>query len=160
MTQPDPTNNLAITDLASLQSALHSLIPISAHMGITATHYDGHRLVLTAPLQANINHQMSAFGGSLFSVSALAGWSILQLKLGELGIAANTVIRGGDVGYTAPVFEDLVCEIELPDDYPSFAEKLQSSGRASLFLTSAIKLTASEDSAMNFHGKYVVKVLQ
>lgn len=159
MTQPDPANNHVITDLASLQSALHSLIPISAHMGITATSYDGQRLVLTAPLQANINHQMSAFGGSLFSVSALAGWSILQLKLGELGITANTVISGGDVGYTAPVFEDLVCEIALPDSYPEFVTKLQSSGRASLFLTSEIKLATTNESAMNFHGKYVVKAL-
>ena len=125
-------------------------------MGITAKSYDGNKLVLTAPLAANINHQQSAFGGSLFSVSALAGWSILQLKLAELGMKANTVIAGGDVGYALPVFEDIRCEICLPDNDSGFATKLQESGRASLLLTSEIFLQSKPDSAMTFNGKYVV----
>lgn len=150
-----PDNNATIQDLATLQGALHRLIPISKHMGIVAEHYDGNQLVLSAPLANNINHQQSAFGGSLFSLSALAGWGILQLKLTELGMTANTVIAGGDVSYDLPVFESLRCEINLPDDYPTFKEKLVSTGKASILLTSNILVGTG--SAMAFHGKYVVR---
>ena len=153
--QATPPDNVVIDDLPSLATALASLIPISAHMGIKPTHYDGSCLMLTAPLSANINHQQSAFGGSLFSISALAGWSLLQLKLGELGIKANTVIAGGDVGYSAPVYEELSCKITLPENYDEFVDKLKTKGRASLLMTSNICL-ADDTQAMSFNGKYVV----
>ncbi len=128
-------------------------------MGLEAISYDGNKLVLKAPLAPNINHQQSAFGGSLFSVSALAGWSILQLKLGEQDIKANTVIKGGDVSYSAPVFEDIVCELHLPDDFDAFMPKLTSSGRASLILNSEIFIGTERTVAMQFNGKYVVKTI-
>jgi thioesterase domain-containing protein len=153
-----PDNNASIHDLESLQSALHNLIPISKHMGIEASQYDGQCLILKAPLENNINHQRSAFGGSLFSLSALAGWGILQLKLAELGIKANTVIAGGDVGYSLPVFETLVCEITLPDAYPEFQAKLIANGKASILLTTNIIVEGV--SAMTFNGKFVVREIK
>jgi thioesterase domain-containing protein len=148
-------NRLDIYDLASLQTALHTHIPISGHMGIEADFYDGERLVLSSPLANNINHQQSAFGGSLFSLAALAGWGILQLKLAEMKLTANTVIAGGDVSYSQPVFTTLHCEIELPATYPAFRDKLLNTGKASILLTSNILLDG--ESAMAFSGKYVVR---
>ena len=152
-----PENNPGIHDLASLQSALHHLIPISKDMGITTESYDGEKLVLTAPLANNVNHQQSAFGGSLFSLSALAGWGILQLKLAELDIKANTVIAGGDVSYSLPVFETLHCEIKLPENYAGFKDKLVATGKASISLTTNILVQG--ECAMAFNGKYVVKAI-
>ncbi|MBQ73546.1 MAG: hypothetical protein CMQ20_00820 [Gammaproteobacteria bacterium] len=57
-----------------------------------------------APLANNINHQQSAFGGSLFLLSALVGWGLLQLKLTVLNLTANPVIAGGGV---LPLFKSL-----------------------------------------------------
>lgn len=146
--------HLPAATIEALQEAYYSLIPISRHMGFMVRSYDGRKLCVTAPLQNNINHQMSAFGGSLFSLSALAGWGILQLKITELGLDCNTVIAGGDVSYTAPVFEQLVCECELPDEYASFVDKLQVRGKASLKMQTRIVL--NDETAMSFSGKYVV----
>lgn len=157
MNQGRQAHNQPITDLESLQIALHELIPVSGFMGIKAVSYDGNKLVLEAPLAPNVNHQMSAFGGSLFSVSALAGWSLMQLKLAELKLTANTVIAGGDVGYSAPVFEDIRCEISLPNTYSEFAERLKANGKASLQLTSGILLKDQTEPAMAFSGKYVIR---
>lgn len=157
MDQVQQPNNPTIKDLDSLKTALRNLIPISTHMGLEVISYDGDKLTLKAPLAANINHQQSAFGGSLFSVSALAGWSILQLKLGEQNLTANTVIKGGDVSYTAPVFEDIVCELRLPADFDRFMSTLKDTGRASLILKSEIFIGTDKEVAMQFTGKYVVK---
>lgn len=145
---------LRIDSAASLASAYHRLIPISKAMGIAVKDYDGARLTLTAPLAANVNHQMSAFGGSLFSLAALAGWGLLQLKLTELRLDCNTVIAGGNVAYKRPVFADFDCICELPPDWDTIAAGLAASGRASLELTPWI--TVADETAMTFSGKYVI----
>ena len=146
-----------ITSMESLESALHTQIPISRHMGIKVTSYDGQTLVLEAPLANNINHQQSAFGGSLFSVAALTGWGLIQLKLSELNIEANTVIAGGDVSYDLPVLSQLKCECKLEENYTEFVNKLTEKGKASLILKPEIVL--DHVSAMSFSGKFVVHQL-
>ena len=151
----------AITSIEALQASYHSLIPISAHMGMCVDSYDGQTLSVSAPLENNINHQLSAFGGSLFSLAALAGWGILQLKLGELGVQGNTVIAGGDASYRQPVFETLRCRCTLPSEYDAFATQLVQNGKASLTLQSRFHLTSSPESdAMTFNGKYAVRLNQ
>jgi len=144
--------------IEALQEAYETLIPISQHMGIRAVSYDGQCLRVTAPLANNINHQQSAFGGSLFSLVALAGWGILQLKTTELGLDCNTVIAGGEVGYHAPVFAELVCECRLPAAFEDFASRLQSTGKASILLETSV--LQGDTSAMTFSGKYVVRQTQ
>ena len=144
--------------IESLQQAYHRLIPISEHMGIRVVSYDGECLRVTAPLANNINHQQSAFGGSLFSLVALAGWGILQLKTAELGLDCNTVIAGGEVGYHLPVFTELVCECRLPSSYSDFASRLTNTGKASILLDTGILL--DDASAMTFSGKYVVRQIR
>ncbi|MCB1644395.1 MAG: YiiD C-terminal domain-containing protein [Pseudomonadales bacterium] len=138
----------------ALEETCHSLIPISQAMGLRVDAYDGQRLRLSAPLANNINHQQSAFGGSLFSLSALAGWGILQLKMTELGLDTNTVIAGGDVSYDKPVFGQLICVCELPAGYTTFTEKLRERGKASLAMQT--RIIVNDETAMTFSGKYVV----
>ena len=123
-------------------------------MGVKVESYDGQTLVLVAPLASNINHQGSAFGGSLFSLSALVGWGIIQLKLGELGINANAVLAGSEVSYQKPVFDRLLCRCTLPEEYPHFMDKLASEGKASIKLQAEILLASVP--AMIFKGKFVV----
>jgi thioesterase domain-containing protein len=146
---------LPLPTLDALQHAYHTLIPISKHMGLQAQAYDGQCLRVSAPLANNVNHQQSAFGGSLFSVVALAGWGILQLKITEMDLDCNTVIAGGEVSYQLPVFSELVCECRLPPDYPAFAAKLRETGKASILLETAILVDNTP--AMTFSGKYVVR---
>ncbi|NIQ97202.1 MAG: thioesterase, partial [Desulfuromonadales bacterium] len=103
-------------------------------MGIKVASWDGEVLVLDAPLANNINHQESAFGGSLFSLAALAGWGILQLKLSAEDLDCNTVIAGGDVDYSLPVLEALRCECRLPETWPAVVDALRKKGKARLEL--------------------------
>lgn len=151
----DVKPGLVIDSAASLERAYHTLIPISAHMGIAVESYDGNSLVLSAPLSNNINHQQSGFGGSLFSVAALAGWGILQLKINEMALTCDTVIADGSVSYTRAVFEDFTCRIDLPDDWPEFAAHLKDRRRASLMLTPTV--FAGGAAAMTLSGKYAVR---
>lgn len=143
-----------IDSARSLESALHELIPISKAMGVHVVDYDGEMLRLAAPLANNINHQQSGFGGSLFSLAALAGWGILQLKLNELPLTCNTVIADGRVVFTRPVFADFECSCRLPPEYAAFRETLVGGGRATLMLDAAIEVNGK--TAMTLTGRYVV----
>ena len=40
-------------------------LPIAQFMGLEVESYDGDTLILTAPLEPNINDKQTAFGGSL-----------------------------------------------------------------------------------------------
>ena len=53
-------------------------IPLSQVMGVQVTHWSNTELQLTFPLQPNINHQASMFGGSMYCAAVLAGWGWLQ----------------------------------------------------------------------------------
>jgi thioesterase domain-containing protein len=143
-----------VDSITSLESVYHRLIPISKHMGIRVVAFDGERLTLEAPLENNINHQQSAFGGSLFSVAALAGWGLMQLKLCELGLDCDTVIAGGNVSYRRPVFADFSCTCELPPGWQAFVDRLKGEGKASTEL--AARIDVGGKPAMALTGTYVV----
>ncbi len=151
-------NSDLATAMASLEADIHRLIPIAREMGIRVSAYAVNQLTLRAPLANNINHQMSAFGGSLFSVAALSGWGLLQLKTGELRLKCNTVIADGEVSFKRPVFDDFVCTCALPDTYPDFVQALRETGKSSLILTPQILI--ADQVAMTFSGRYVVSVMK
>jgi thioesterase domain-containing protein len=140
----------------SLQEAFHELIPISKAMGVTVQEYTGTSLIIRAPLALNINHQHSAFGGSLFAVAALAGWGLMQMKLSEHLLDCNTVVQNGEVSYERPVYDDLVCKCTLPEDADSLFESLRESGKASTTLISIFETTEGKV-AMTLTGKFHLK---
>ncbi len=145
-----------ITDIESLEAAYRSLIPISEHLGVRVKSWQDDRLVLTAPLAPNTNHQGSGFGGSLFSIAALAGWGLIQLSLAQFEGDSNTVIANGDVSFKAPVYEPFDCICELPDAWKSCEQTLRDNGRASLILTPRVMV--NDTVAMTLSGRYVISL--
>jgi thioesterase domain-containing protein len=56
------------------------------------------------PLDANVNHKSTMFGGSLYCGAVLAGWGWLHLRLREEGIEdGHIVIQEGQISYPLPV---------------------------------------------------------
>ena len=68
---------LTMSGARRIQEVLHSKIPITRAMGVRVAEYDGRRLVLSAPLDANVNHLGTAFGGSLNALAVLSGYGLL-----------------------------------------------------------------------------------
>lgn len=134
---------------------MHSLTPISKVMGISVVSYDSESLAVAAPLAPNINPHQSAFGGSLFSIAALAGWGLIQLKLSELLLDCNTVVMSGEVSYKRPVLGQLLCVCRLPNNSAEVFETLIRDGAASTTLTSVFK--SNNKTAMHLGAKYHVK---
>lgn len=144
-----------MTATAALQRTLHDEIPLTRAMDVRVAAYDGHLLRLTAPLPPNVNDKGTAFGGSLYSLAVLCGWSLLHLKIKEAGLAHNIVIQEANVRYLLPVSDDMTAECHIDDEAVSqLYDTLNSRDRARLPLEIVIK--QNERPAFEFSGRYVV----
>jgi thioesterase domain-containing protein len=136
-----------------IQELFYSKIPITRAMGVRVDDYDGQRLVLRAPLQANINHLGTAFGGSLNALAVLSGYGLLWLELQET--ECHIVIRDSSISYERPVRGDLRAICVRPDEetMARFKQDFRQKGRARIALSATI-----EDDGMTvvrFNGTFV-----
>jgi thioesterase domain-containing protein len=93
------THNDAARRLASY---MREHIPLVAQMQVKVVTLDGNGLTLTAPLAPNINHERTAFGGSLASLMTLACWGYLWALLDE-GRGLRIVVKDAQLEYLKPV---------------------------------------------------------
>jgi thioesterase domain-containing protein len=122
--------------LSSLRELLYREVPLSRHMGVLAEAYDGEALTLSAELGPNINIHGTAFGGSMYSLAALCGWSLLRLRLEDLSLDAEIMLGSARIDYRRPVRSQLIaratCEAE---GFEAFAERIRNGRRASVEVT-------------------------
>lgn len=125
--------------LTDLQTLLHKEVPLSRHMKVAVDSYDGDTLVLSAGLQPNINIHGTAFGGSMYSLAALCGWSLLRLKLEDSSLEAEVVVGAARIEYQRPIcsrlFARAACE---SDHFDAFAARVRRGQRASVEVAVAL----------------------
>ncbi len=140
----------------TLQEVLHSEIPLTKEIGITVSEYTGDSLTLQAPLENNLNHKCTAFGGSLYSVSVLSGWGLLYLLLKEHGFVGHVVIQESSIRFIKPVESDLsaTCFFESVEQKEKFIKMFKRRGVARIQLES--RITTGKDDHVIFNGSYVV----
>ncbi|MBN2410693.1 thioesterase domain-containing protein [candidate division KSB1 bacterium] len=119
---------------------LYDHIPITRHLGVSVTCYDGQSINLSAPLSPNINHQGTVFGGSLVTVAILAGWTILHLKLMSANLNCRLVIQKSMMDFKKPVLSDFNTKCVFPDqdEWSKFINTLTQKGKARMNLVSEI----------------------
>jgi thioesterase domain-containing protein len=130
-----------IPSLDALQKAIVTEIPLAGSMGVRITGYDGHSLRLQAPLAPNRNHKQTAFGGSLYSLAVLAGWSLLHLQLHERQLQGHIVIYEASVRYHRPVTLDpliAACELPVSGTLDRFLQAYARKGMARIRLSPTI----------------------
>jgi thioesterase domain-containing protein len=101
---------------AELEAYLHRNIPITAAMEISVDSIAANEVVLAAPLEPNINHRETLFGGSAATICILAAWSLIHLRLTGAGIAHRLVIQRQTMSYEAPVTGAFTAHARLIDE--------------------------------------------
>ena len=146
-------------DSRHLESVLHRDIPLTQAMGIKVLDWHDQQLRLHLPLEANVNHKSTMFGGSLYCGAVLAGWGWLHLRLREEGIEdGHIVIHEGQISYPLPVTMDAtaICQAPSAAVWKKFLAMYQRYGRARLMLHSRIVNADSDEDAERFAGQYVL----
>jgi thioesterase domain-containing protein len=129
------------SDLTGVEAYLHEHIPITRAMGLKVTGYDGNIVRLWAPLEPNLNHRQTAFGGSVSALGILAGWTLLHIKLGESGDPVQLVIQHSETDYTGPIEADFTAACAMPSahDWDKFTQTFQRYGKARIQLESSLE---------------------
>jgi len=136
-----------------IQELLHSKIPITRAMGVQVEDYDGARLILSAPLAANVNHLGTAFGGSLNALAVLSGYGLLWLELQDA--ECHIVIRDSAISYERPVRGALraICVRPEAAALAQFKQTFQQKGKARIALSATIEDQGI--TAVRFQGTFV-----
>ena len=128
---------------------LHAQIPMTSQMGILVKSFSTDEVIATAPLAANINHQQSAFGGSIAALGIVTGFVAIWGNLKLRKIQAELVIQHSETDFSKPALGDMESRSRQLSHaaLESFTTALANSGRARILVTSDIfsddKLIAS-----------------
>nr|WP_314901124.1 YiiD C-terminal domain-containing protein [uncultured Deefgea sp.] len=141
-----------------LQKTLHEEIPLTREIGISVITASPQFVELSAPLSPNINHKCTAFGGSLYAVAVLAGWSLVFARLHAASLHAHIVIQDAQIEYLLPVVETINARCELSDDaeFERCLKLFNRKGRGRIELL--VEIVTQQGVAVKFRGNYVIHV--
>jgi len=140
---------------ADVELYLHQNIPLSRLMGIRVTLCDDTGVRLTAPLEPNVNHMGTVFGGSASAVAMLCGWGLMHARIAALPFATGLVIRRNQMEFDSPLDSDFEAWCATPDadTLAQFDTALTTEGKARLQLH--VDLLINGRCAAAFVGTYV-----
>ncbi len=101
-------------EIQEILEYIHDHIPITTHLEAYIKQYDENSISIGAPLEANINHRNSAFGGSLSAIGILSGWALLFVKLRQMGLQNRLVIQHSSFDFLKPATGDFEAISEFP----------------------------------------------
>ena len=139
-----------------LEKILHEEIPITLAMGIQVAEILEDSIKLSAPLAPNVNHKSTAFGGSLYSLCVLTGWSLLYAQLAKQCFHGHIVIQESQIQYLKPVSSDMtaMCKIDNKKAFERSLLIFSKKNKARFSLRTNIM--TNKDVAVSFLGKYVI----
>jgi len=160
------SNHMVSADISEkLKHFFIEHLPITQFMGLEVESYDGETLILTAPLEPNINDKKTAFGGSLYNTAVMACWGMIYLKTQEKNISCNQVVTEGSMKYLAPVEGRIraICHAPSEEELVGFFEHFERKGRARIGLEAAVyndtcvmKIDPETKPAVKFSGQYAI----
>jgi len=143
-------------DLKQTEQIVHFKIPISKEIGVSLERFDTSGLIIKAPLINNINHNQTAFGGSLNAVAALSCWTFLYLMLSQTEEKyPQIIIQKSSINYLKPVTTDFQAICAWPEQtiINRFQTMYHRKKRARIELAS--KIFAGNEPAVVFNGIFV-----
>ena len=144
-----------LDELRRLEAYLHSHIPLTRAMQVQVVSVDQAGVRLRAPIEPNINHRNTVFGGSAATLAILSGWTLIHTRLRASGFSGRIVIQRTSVDYHQPIHTDFESFCPAPDSerWNRFATALHRRGRARIILTA--ELSGDGGVAGSFEGAYV-----
>jgi thioesterase domain-containing protein len=142
-----------------LEAFLLEKIPLTRAMGLHVAESNAKRLVLEAPLDRNVNHLGTAFGGSLHALPTLACYAGLWTLLREAGIDGHVVVKRSQAFYRSPVTGTLRATCARPPAalVKEFIRDLQRHRKARMDLEAVVEGVNGKP-AVEFKGSFVAVV--
>lgn len=141
--------------LRELEKYLHDHIPLGRAMGVEVIEADHDSVKLSAPLAPNINHRETVFGGSASAVAILAAWTLLHVRLKQVGLGSRIVIQRNIMSYERPIAGKFVASAVITDPaaWKKFLAILRRKSRARISVS--VTLHCNEEKVGEFEGDFV-----
>ncbi len=142
-------------ELGALRGKLATEIPVTLHLGLEVIGHDAGGLTLAAPLSKNLNHQGTAFAGSVNAVATLAGWGWVWLTLRRSGLEGHVVLQDSTIQYLKPIDADFTatCLPAMDAEVERLLAGLTRHGRGRLAL--GVEIRSGATLVATFTGRYV-----
>jgi thioesterase domain-containing protein len=152
----DPGHDFAaLVSPQALEQYLHGHIPLSRAMQAAVLELTDEGVVLGAPLEPNLNHQYTVFGGSACALAILAAWSLLHCRLSDRGLAARLVIQRHSMTFERPMTQHFTARAFLTQAalWSQFQRTMARRGKARIAVSAHLR-AGGEDSGY-FAGDFV-----
>ena len=138
-----------------LAQYIHAHIPLSKAMGVSVVAVEDDGVTLQAPLEPNLNHRQTVFGGSAAAVAMLASWALLHVRLQSEGIADRLVIQRNVMEFQHPIDGQFTARsmLERPDAWKPFTAMLLRRGKARITVLAVLERMGRV--AARFSGQFV-----
>ena len=142
-------------DERAIQAYLYEQIPLSKAMKVRVMAASNDLVILTAPLQPNINHRATAFGGSASALAIISAWTLINFRLQSEGIYTRLVIQKNSMSYDKPIISDFeaVSSFESAETWTRFIEMLHRKKKSRITLNSLLK--CNQQQVGKFTGVFV-----
>lgn len=140
---------------SELQAYLYEHIPLARAMQVEVVRIEPDSVVLSAPLEPNINHRETVFGGSASALAILSAWALLYTRLLDERVESRLVIQRQTMSYERPIAGEFTASSSLAQagDWNRFAVTLRRRGRARIRV--AAVLTSAGRIAGRMEGDFV-----
>ncbi|APG28542.1 hypothetical protein A7E78_12235 [Syntrophotalea acetylenivorans] len=127
-------------------------IPLTDHMGLEISSWDGSALRMDAPLKPNRNDKGTGFAGSIASLATFAGWALITLAVEERCGAAEVAVYRSEISYRRPIDGDFYALCQLPKEVEltGFWQTLKQTGKSRLEL--AVTVFQDGEERVRFQG--------
>lgn len=140
---------------SAVKQYLHEHIPLSQVMAISVVSCSSDSVTLSAPLEPNINHRSTAFGGSISAVAILSAWTFIHVQLQTQSIPCRIVIQSNSMEYLKPIEGKFqACCMAPPQErWDRFIKTLSRRGKGRIALNADVYTNGLL--AGTFQGTYV-----
>lgn len=145
--------------IRELNERFRCQIPLTDHMGLEVSSWDGFALRMVAPLEANINDKGTGFAGSIASLATFAGWALVTLAVEERCGAAEVAVYRSEIRYRRPIDGDFEARCCLPEpaQMEELWQALTGTGKGRLEL--AVSVVQDGEEKVQFQGAYAVRLI-
>jgi thioesterase domain-containing protein len=143
-----------------LEKHLHEHIPLSKAMHAKVECASLESVVLSAPLEPNINHRETAFGGSTSALAILSAWSLVHLRLQPEHPQCRIVIHRNTMEYRLPIQGRFSATSRLaqPEIWDRFVQLLSRKGMARVRVNAVVE--SEQQIVGEFNGEFVALLAQ
>jgi thioesterase domain-containing protein len=130
-----------VTEESRVEAYLYRQIPLSCSMGVRVIRVSDAEVELEIPLEPNINHRRTVFGGSAAAAATLAAWAVLWHRLKEHPRRPELVIQANRMQYLLPIYGAFTART-LPVDnaaWNRFVSAIERKGRARIEVSSSLE---------------------